>query len=324
MGGKVGFNEESIRREFYEEIPHGLLTKFHRIQKPENGGSLNILKMNLVSKFHRKNYRKAWKTIHKYLKFDGSALARKAEKDVIDAFKYSEETWESTVYIDYWDHRLDSTSYLLDRVTTCKESALDLKTKMMDFNPDLLRKNKRLAKIIKDEENICTNTIQHVMVLANVTKVYEEYFLERAEREKAGVTFGVPVTASFYKNVGIAYSRIVQAKVDLPDGATEHGYPLHKNVYQMHKKDDSDYDYKNHASLRTLETWKLFLEMPAAKKDSSYATILNVVNYLQNMDAKNGAKPQGQKGASVEKPKQRKKKRKKKRTAKKKKKSKMQ
>ena len=35
------------------------------------------------------------------------------------------------------------------------------------------------------------------------------------EREKAGVTFGVPVTASFYKNVGIAYSRIVQSKVDV-------------------------------------------------------------------------------------------------------------
>ena len=235
---------------------------------------------------------------------------------MIDALKYSEETWESTVYIDYWDHRLDGTSYLLDRVTTCKETASELKTKITNFNPDLLRKNKRLAKIIEDEENMCTNTIQHVMVLANVTKVYEEYFAERMEREKAGVAFGVPVTASFYKNVGIAYSRIVQSKVDVPNGATEHGYPLHKNVYEMHKKDDSDYDYKNHASLRTLETWKLFLEMPNAKQDSSYTTILNVVNYLQNMDTKNNDKPQSQKPSSVKKSKQQNKRRKKKKSGK--------
>ena len=114
----------------------------------------------------------------------------------------------------------------------------------------------------------------------------------------------------------LAYSRIVQSKVDVPNGATEHGYPLHKNVYEMHKKDDSDYDYKNHASLRTLETWKLFLEMPNAKQDSSYTTILNVVNYLQNMDTKNNGKPQSQKPSSVKKSKQQNKRRKKKKSGK--------
>ena len=60
----------------------------------------------------------------------------------------------------------------------------------------------------------------------------------------------------------------------------------------MHKKHDHDYDYKNHASLRTLETWKAFVEMPKAKEDPSYGTILNVVNYLTNVD--NGKQQQQQ------------------------------
>ena len=142
----------------------------------EGSEGLNILKMNLVSKFHRKNYLKAWNTIHKYLKFDGSALKSKAEKDVIDAFKYSEETWESTVYIDYWDHRLDSTSYLLDRVTTCKETASELKTKMTNFNPTCFVKTSDLQRSSRTKKTFVQILIQHVMVLANVTKVYEEYF----------------------------------------------------------------------------------------------------------------------------------------------------
>ena len=85
------------------------------------------------------------------------------------------------------------------------------------------------------------------------------------------------------------------------------------NVYNMHKKHDHDYDYKNHASLRTLETWKAFVEMPKAKEDPSYGTILNVVNYLTNVD--NGKQQQrsggGESSTSTTKKKKKKRKRKK-------------
>ena len=42
--------------------------------------------------------------------------------------------------------------------------------------------------------------------------------------------------------------------------------------------------WTEHASYRTLQTWKQFTVMPGAEQDASFATIKNVVAYLSETD----------------------------------------
>ena len=168
-----------------------------------------------------------------------------------DLTKYTEETWESTVHIDYWDHVGDTSTYVLDMITdtSCKE-------------------------------NICKGSEKNILALAHVASQLE-FFIKNKKPEH--------VAASVYKNLGIAYSRIVQSKHRLAASAP---YPFPESIYKMYEGRPGGNDYKNHASYRTLDTWSKFLSMKGAKSDPAYSTIKNVVEYLSNVDqARTGKSP---------------------------------
>jgi hypothetical protein len=221
LGGKVGFNEEGSLKQHYEEVPYGMLVRFRKLDRTPPLTAKQAFVMNA----------NVWKVINKAL------------PSMPNLTKYTEETWESTVHIDYWDHVGDTATYVLDMIadSSCKES-------------------------------ICTSSEENVMALAHVATQLELFVKSKNPDH---------VTASVYKNLGIAYSRIVQSKQRLPASAP---YPFPAFLYKMYEGRPGGDDYKNHASYRTLDTWSKFLSMDGAKSDPAYPTIKNVVEYLSGVN----------------------------------------
>ena len=231
LGGHVGEGAEGDYKNFYESIPHGLLSKL-----VPRGSHVDLRTWLADSDA-------AWAKIHRRL------------PKLPSTEKYDQETWEWTVGKDYWDHRATTATYLLDRITSEGECG-----------PPCANQTFLLSSLVR-----CANELEDVI-----------------ENDPAGAPSNV------WKNLGISYSRVVQGKFPANvvravagDGKYPYRSSLRKRMVELGKRDD----WMEHASQRTLESWRTFVNMPGAESDSSFATIKSIVDYLSQVESKKAYVP---------------------------------
>ena len=223
-------------KSLYEKVPHGLLSRLH----PRSRGPVDI------DSWLRES-RHAWDHVHANL------------PKLPDLEKYSEETWEWTVARDYWDHRIEHATFMLDMITSP----------------------------VCEKQRVCVGS-RTLLLLSEAANILEEC----VSRDTLNAT------AATWKNLGIAYSRIVQTKNDLPPN--HDGYPFTSALHEhMVERGEKEGDWRGHAAIRTLDTWSQFIAMPAAKKDPGYGAILGVVEHLRGASSSSSSSsPSSSSGAA--------------------------
>jgi hypothetical protein len=223
LGGEVGAGAEGGYKEYYEDIPHGLLKRIvPRGHGPDFSSWL-------------KSSKGAWEDVH-------SALSTLPPQD-----KYNEETWEWTVGKDYWDHRALSAAYKLEMVTDPKKCGSVCESK-----------EKELQLLIQ-----CANDLEESM-----------------DEDPVGPSPNV------VKNAGIAYSKMVQGQFpkEIKDQLQGPGYPFLPSTRKKLFEQGYTGDWSEHASYRTLNLWRRFVDMDGSKRDPSYESVKRIVEYLEATD----------------------------------------
>ena len=88
------------------------------------------------------------------------------------------------------------------------------------------------------------------------------------------------------KNAGIAYSKMIQGAYpeDVKDALKGKGYPFLESVRQKLHDQNKFGDWSEHASYRTLNLWRRFVDMKGSERDPSYEGVKRIVEYLEKTD----------------------------------------
>ena len=175
--------------------------------------------------------------------------------------KYDAYTWEHATRIDFFSKAVSYASWLLDWAVQPPSQAqlLQLRTKQSpSAGASGAEEPRDLASVLR------------------AAAILEDAMAHQLEDN-------VTVLPSTFKNLGLAYVKLVRSQQRLP---AEDPWPVIPQHEELSPQEKDEAVFRVAASQRVLETWGQFITTPEAKADAGYQTIVQVVNILRTASLK--------------------------------------
>lgn len=173
---------------------------------------------------------------------------------------YDESTWEAAARTDFWAQGVTLGTWML-------EWALDAQ---------IQDKELRAKGIIRpaDDPN---DPIDAGVTLRGAT-ILEAALAHQQEQIRAFNSSHLTIQPTTYKNIGLAYVKLVRWPHKFPEGVPLPQLPAARAAGVVLDEEK----WRTAAAERVLETWSYYLTTPAAKTDPGYSSIQHVVQVLAN------------------------------------------